>query len=104
MPASAPRIDPRLVAAVARLDDPRQPIAETNRRIGRLAESLGIPRPSYQQVRLLVHAERDRQRRRRAVLELLLEVDVRARPPEALLELIHPLLDEDAGLVDEPQP
>jgi len=51
MPAQAPRIDPRLVAALPHLDDERQPIAETNRRVGTLALAIGVPRPSYQQIR-----------------------------------------------------
>src|SRR5204862_47272 len=50
-----PRIDERLVAALARLDDPTLPIAETNRRLGVVAEGLGLIRPSYQQVRIIDH-------------------------------------------------
>jgi hypothetical protein len=42
-----PRIDQRLVAEIARLDDPTLPIAETNRRLGVVAEGLGLLRPSY---------------------------------------------------------
>src|SRR5262245_25887465 len=45
--AAAPRIDSRLVAAVAWLDDRREPIAETNRRIGFVARDLGLTKPSY---------------------------------------------------------
>jgi hypothetical protein len=87
-PAQAPRLDRRLAAAVAHLDDERQPIAETNRRVGALAEAIGLPRPSYQQVRLLVHEARPRKSARREALALILDVQFRRRPPEALFELL----------------
>jgi hypothetical protein len=54
----APTIDWRLLALLVELDDETRPIAETNRRLGRAADLLGIPRPSYEQVRALVHAIR----------------------------------------------
>lgn len=73
---------------LAGLDDSRQPIAETCRRVGAAATALGVPRPSYEQLRLLVHEERARRERRRAKLELLLDVELRRRSPEALLELV----------------
>jgi hypothetical protein len=85
----APRIDPRLVAAIPHLDDPAGPIAETCRRVGALAEAIGVPRPSYQQLRLLVHQMRGRQAARRAALDLILDVQFRRRPPDALLELLR---------------
>jgi hypothetical protein len=55
---SAPRLDLRLVRAIAKLDDPARPIAETRRRVGSVADSLGLPRPSYERVRQLVHLHR----------------------------------------------
>jgi hypothetical protein len=58
MVRSGPRIDPRLVAAIARLDDGAIPIAEVCRRIGAEAESAGFTRPSYERVRELVHLSR----------------------------------------------
>jgi len=85
MPAAAPRIDLRLVAAVAHLDDRRLPRAETNRRIGALAGDLGVPQPSYEQIRHLVN----RHRRRRldpGPGSVLLDIAFRVRPPEALLD------------------
>src|SRR4051794_41412172 len=48
-----------------RIDDGRLPYAEIARRIGREAERLGAARPSYQRVRQLVHASRERRARRR---------------------------------------
>jgi hypothetical protein len=88
MTACAPRIGPLLLAAVARLDDESVPIAEVHRRVASLASHLELPRPSYQQVRLLVHEHRRRGLRPTAG-EILLDVASRARPPEALLELLE---------------
>jgi hypothetical protein len=81
----APRIPPRLLDALCRLDDRSLPIAEINRRLGAEAERLGLPRPSYQRVRELVHQLR-RARRGPTTARVLLEIAMRARPPEALLE------------------
>jgi hypothetical protein len=97
VPRQAPRLDLKLVAALEHLDDPKLPIAETNRRLGELAVSMGLPRPSYQQVRVLVQRNRERRmtRRaaRRAALDLILDVQFRRRPPEALLELLQGYAD-----------
>jgi len=83
----APRIDSRLVAALVRIDDTDVPIAETNRRLGRMAAHLGLPKPSYQQVRLLVHDIR-RRKRGPGVGELLLDLALRTRSPEEILEIL----------------
>jgi hypothetical protein len=61
MASSAPRYDERIVDAIKVLDDRREPIAEICRRVGRCADKLGLPRPSYVHIRRLVHAERERQ-------------------------------------------
>jgi hypothetical protein len=55
---AAPRIDDRLrryIAGSPRWDTP----AEITRLVGELAWDLALPRPSYQQVRLLVRELRD---------------------------------------------
>jgi hypothetical protein len=83
----APRTDLRLVAVLARIDDRDRPIAETNRRLGVIAEGLGIDRPSYEQVRRLVHALREH-RADPTIGQILLDVYFRVRPPEALFEAI----------------
>jgi hypothetical protein len=83
--AFAPRFSPRLIDAIVRLDDRRIPIAEVNRRVGQEAERLGVRRPSYQRVRVLVHQLR-RVRKQPTTAAVLLEVAVRARPPEAFLD------------------
>jgi hypothetical protein len=87
--AAAPRIDERLVAALARLDDRTLPIAEINRRLGVVAEGLGLTRPSYQQVRVIVHQLRSRSRSPR-IGETLLEISFRVKPPAAILDALAP--------------
>jgi hypothetical protein len=84
MRAFAPRISHRLLEALARLDDRSVPIAETNRRLGDEAARLGLPRPSYQRVRELVHQHR-RITRGPSTLRVLTEVALRARAPDELL-------------------
>ena len=58
MTRSAPRYDRRLVDAVARFDDRREPIAETVRRLAALAETLDLARPSYAHLRRYVKRHR----------------------------------------------
>jgi hypothetical protein len=87
MPQAAPRIDVRLVAALERLDRRRPPIADSHRRLGTVAERLGLPRPSYEQVRVLVHTLR-RSGTGPEYGGLLLDIALRARPPEALLDAL----------------
>ena len=59
----APRIAPRLQASVLR--QARTPLtpAEITRRLGAEAERHGLPRPCYEQVRVLVRRARRAQRR-----------------------------------------
>jgi len=85
--SAAPRIGPTLLAAVERLDDDSVPIAEVHRRVAALASYLGFARPSYEQVRILVHEHRRRGLAPTAG-EILLDVALRTRPPHALLELL----------------
>jgi hypothetical protein len=56
---------------VTRFDDENVPIAETARRVGDLAASLGLPRPNYTHVRRLVHRDRELRRARRTLGGLL---------------------------------
>lgn len=83
----APRIDSRLVAALARIDDRRLPIAETNRRLGPVAAELGLVKPSYEQVRVIVHALR-RAKCDPSVGSLLLDLALRTRSPQEILEVL----------------
>ncbi len=87
MTSFAPRIAPRLLEALVRLDDRKVPIAEVNRRLGAEAERLGLKRPSYQRVRELVHESR-RLRHGPTTGSVLVDVAMRARPPVAVLDNI----------------
>jgi hypothetical protein len=82
----APRIDGRLLEALAALDHEDVPIAETHRRLGRLARRYGLQRPSYEQVRVHINElrlERENARRRRAELRAdLYDAFVRPQGPE----------------------
>jgi len=86
--AAAPRIGPTLLAAIERLDDESIPIAEVHRRVAALASHLGFFRPSYEQVRVLVHEHRRRGLAPTAG-QILLEVLLKTRPPQALLDLLE---------------
>lgn len=87
MPTLAPRISRRLLEALVRLDDRLVPIAETNRRVGAEAERLGLTRPSYEQIRVLVHRSR-RIRQRPTTTDVLLDISFGARSPEEFLDHI----------------
>ena len=86
MLAFAPRLSPRLVAELARLEKSGMPIAEPCRRIGDAAERMGLRRPSYERVRTLVHEFRRRRRYGPSTAAVAWEVAVRARPPEHILD------------------
>ena len=62
MTPAAPRLDHRLLAAIGDLDRRDRPIADTNRKVGVVAAALGLPKPSYEQVRTIVHASRNGKR------------------------------------------
>jgi hypothetical protein len=82
--AFAPRIPPRLVQALSKLDDRSVPIAETYRRLGEKADRMGITRPSYQRIRELVHQLR-RIHRDSRVVGFAWRLAVRRRPFEVFL-------------------
>jgi hypothetical protein len=73
MVSLAPRYDARIVSALRALDDPREPMAEICRRVGDVADRLGLTRPSYVHVRRLLLAERVR----RAIVRALVDHVVR---------------------------
>ena len=85
MPDSAPRLSPRLLAALERIDDGKLPIAELRRRVGTEAERLGLARPSYERVRILAHEHRGR-RARPTTTDVLTDIAMRVRPPETILD------------------
>ena len=89
MVVSAAQIEPVLLAQLVVLSREPKAIAEINRELGRHAAALGLVKPSYARVRQLVH-----ELRAAAVDEaddpswarLLLEVDLRARSPLAIVD------------------
>lgn len=81
----APRISRHVLEAVLRRDDPLVPIAETYRRVARDAERLGYTRPSYEQVRLLVHRARQ-MRKRPTTTAILLDIQFGRRVPDELID------------------
>jgi hypothetical protein len=83
--ASAPRIDPRLLAAIGDLDRRDRPIAETNRRVGLVASQLGLPKPSYEQVRTVVHASRNG-RRYYGLVDAYIDLTFRTAPAQQIVE------------------
>ncbi|HMJ00966.1 MAG TPA: hypothetical protein VK488_14105 [Gaiellaceae bacterium] len=87
MPRAAPHVDARLVAGLAKLDKPGRPIAETHRVVGLLADELGLTRPSYEQARTIVHLLRSA-KRDPEVGQVLLDITMRVRPPEAILDVL----------------
>jgi hypothetical protein len=78
-------VSPRLLETLVRTDDRSIPIAETCRRVGDEADRIGLTRPSYERVRLLVHESR-RIRRGPSTASVLADVAFRVRPPEALID------------------
>jgi hypothetical protein len=83
----APRLSPSLLAAIDRFDDGRMAIAELRRRVGAEAQRLGMPRPSYERVRVLAHELRAR-RAEPTTADVLWDVTTRVRPPDAILKHI----------------
>jgi hypothetical protein len=86
MPSAAPRISRKLEQAIERLARQPLPYAEINRRVGAAAETLGCPRPSYQQVRVLARAMR-LEAREPTLGGVALDVAFRARPVRDLVDL-----------------
>jgi hypothetical protein len=89
MVAAGPTIDPKLLRLARRLDRAPRPIAATVRDVGAYAGTLGLPRPSYEQLRVHLHEARARREERRRAMELLLEVELGVRSPRDLLPLVE---------------
>jgi hypothetical protein len=81
----APRISRRVLEAVVKRDDPTVPIAETYRRVAADAERLGYTRPSYEQIRVLVHRAR-RIRKGPTTTDILLDIAFLRRHPDELTD------------------
>ena len=81
---SAPRIGDRLRREIESHASAHVPIAEIGRRVGETAERLGVPRPSYERVRTLVHEAR--RLRYQNTAGVLVDVTFRTAPPTAVVE------------------
>jgi hypothetical protein len=82
----APRIPRRLLDEIERQSQRAVPIAEMNRCVGRAATEMGLYRPSYEQVRILVHtARRLRRQGRGPVSTVAMQVAFRVKSPDAIL-------------------
>jgi hypothetical protein len=88
MSVFAARVPRELERAIRRLDDRRVPIAEVARRVCAEAERIGLTRPGYERIRILVHDWRDQQDHRREVLETVVDVAYRVRPVSALADVL----------------
>jgi hypothetical protein len=87
VPRFAPRLSPRLVAAIERLDDGKISYAELRRLVGAEADRLDLPRPSYERVRTLAQDLRTK-RAEITTGEVLVDVALRLRTPEAVTQQI----------------
>ena len=67
--AVSPRVDARLLRAAELLDRPDQPFAETWRSVGLVADRIGVTRPAYDSIRLLLREHRRRREEIRRLLE-----------------------------------
>ncbi len=96
---SATRFTVELVRLAERLARDDLSAADIHRSLGARAAELGVPRPSYERTRQIVH-----EARLEPLIpgwgEVLVDVAVRNRPPDAILEKAGGVwpLDEDAGL------
>jgi hypothetical protein len=89
MVAAAPRMDPRLRRLACRLGRRRLATADVHRAVGGYASRIGVPRPSYEQVRLLVNEARIQYAARRVAAELILDVELGRRRVTDLLYLLE---------------
>ena len=76
----------RLLDEIERQSKRRVPIAEMNRSVGRAAGRMRLHKPSYEQVRILVHHARSLRRQGpKPVSTVAIDVAFRVRTPDALL-------------------
>jgi hypothetical protein len=87
MYSAAPRLDRRVLALIARVDDHSLPIADTYRRVREGCADLGIPRPSYERVRQHVHDVRRQNEILREKQKTLLAIALYTKPLQAYYEL-----------------
>ena len=93
MYAAVPRVERRFLKRVAKLDDRSLPMAETHRRARDLAQQMGIPRPSYERVRLHLHAARRRDEERKRTRDLIIQLAYNTRPANEVVPELLRLVD-----------
>jgi hypothetical protein len=86
---AAPRIDARLRRLVRRLARRGASSAEVNRAVGSYAWTIGLARPSYEQIRVLANDARLEHMARVATVELVRDVYFGARPVSDLQGLFR---------------
>jgi hypothetical protein len=90
---SAPRIAQPLLEKLPRLDDGKRPIAEICRLVGAEADARGLTRPSYEQIRVLVHLFRAidprRQKRGPSIPEMFWEIGTGARGGRSVIDNMY---------------
>jgi hypothetical protein len=91
--AAAPRVERQFLKRLAKLDDRTVPMAETYRRARDLAQQMGITRPSYERVRLHLHAARAREEEHRRTRELIFQLAYNTRPADQVLAELLGLVD-----------
>ena len=68
-------------------------MAETHRRARDLAQQMGIPRPSYERVRLHLHAARRRDEERKRTRDLIIQLAYNTRPANEVVPELLRLVD-----------
>jgi hypothetical protein len=95
--AAAPRLEDQFIKAIVLLDDRDAPIAETYRRLRGLAEQMGVPRPSYERVRIELRASRswdeERREKLRRARELTSQLAFNTRRADAVFADLLELAD-----------
>lgn len=91
--AAGPRVERRFLDGAVQLDDRSVPIAETYRRVRDLAEQMGIPRPSYERLRVHLRATRRREEDRTRTRELVFQLAYNTRPADVVLPELLRLVD-----------
>ena len=93
MYAAGPRVERRFLKRVAKLDDRSVPMAETYRRARDLARQMGIPRPSYERIRLHLHATRRRDEGKQRTRDLVVQLAYNTRPADQVVSELLRLID-----------
>jgi len=93
MYAAGPRVDRRLLEGLTKLDDPREPMAETYRRLRDLAGRMDVPRPSYERVRLQLRRARSGETPRAEARRLALELAFNTRAADDVIGDLLALLE-----------